>query len=123
MESLFSKLKFGAGGQLSAMNNGSGVECIQARTGVDRVTAAVKGYRDDPVIAQTTPVLPQSKVTVHVKGRSKPYGLSVTKFLFRGLGGGGGRERWEQCMYSHYNFCWKLFSKERAVTEVNALFP
>ena len=99
MESLFSKLKFGAGGQLSAMNNGSGVECIQARTGVDRVTAAVKGYRDDPVIAQTTPVLPQSKVTVHVKGRSKPYGLSVTKFLFRGLGGGGegGRDGSNAC--------------------------
>jgi len=43
MESLFSKLKFGAGGQLSAINYGSGVACIQARTGVDRVTAAVKG--------------------------------------------------------------------------------
>lgn len=51
-------------------------------TGVDRVTAAVKGYRDGPVIAQTTPVLPRSEVTVHVEGRSKPYGLSVTEFLF-----------------------------------------
>ena len=46
------------------------------------MTAAVKGYRDDPVIARTTPVLPRSEVTVHVEGRSKPYGLSVTEFLF-----------------------------------------
>ena len=70
--------------------------CIQARTGVDRVTAAVKGYRDDPVIARTTPVLPRREVTVHVEGRSKPSGLSVTEFLFpfkicqSSLGGGGG---------------------------------
>lgn len=77
-------------------SSGSGVACIQARTGVDRVTAAVKGYRDDPVIARTTPVLPGSEVTVHVEGRSKPYGLSVTEFLFpfkicqSSFGGGGG---------------------------------
>ena len=78
-------------------SSGSGVACIQARTGVDRVTAAVKGYRDDPVIARTTPVLPRSEVTVHVEGRSKPYGLSVTEFLLPfkicqssfGWGGGG----------------------------------
>ena len=63
-------------------SSGSGVACIQARKGVDRVTAAVKGYRDDPVIARTTPVLPGSEVTVHVEGRSKPYGLSVTELLF-----------------------------------------
>ena len=109
-------------------SSGSGVACIQARTGVYRVTAAVKRYRDDPVIARTTPVLPRSEVTVHVEGRSKRYGLSVTELLFpfkicQSSFGGGGEDRWEQCMYSHYNFCWKLFSKERAVTEVNTLFP
>ena len=77
-------------------SSGSGVACIQARKGVDRVTAAVKGYRDDPVIARTTPVLPRSEVTVHVEGRSKPYGLSVTEFVFpfnicqSSFGGGGG---------------------------------
>ena len=77
-------------------SSGSRVACIQARKGVDRVTAAVKGYRDDLVIARTTPVLPRSEVTVHVEGRSKPYGLSVTELLFpfkicqSSFGGGGG---------------------------------
>ena len=117
MESLFSKHEFGAGGQLSAVNYGSGVPCIQARTRVDRMTTAVKGYRDDLVTAQTTPVLFRSEVTIHVEGRSKPYGLSVTEFLFpfkscqSSLWEG---EKWEQCMYPHDNSCWKLFSKERA---------
>ena len=82
IESFFSKLKFGAGGQLSAINYGSGVARIQAKTEVERVTASAKGYRDESVIVQTTSVLPQSDVAVHVQGRSKPYGFSVTEFLF-----------------------------------------
>ena len=82
IESFFSKLKFGAGGQLSAINYGSGVARIQAKTEVDRVTASAKGYRDESVIVQTTPVLPRSDVAVLVEGRSKPYGFSVTEFLF-----------------------------------------
>ena len=82
IESFFSKLKFGAWGQLSAINYGSGVACIQAKTEVDRVTASAKSYRDESVIVQTTLVLPQSDVAVHVEGRSKPYGFSFTEFLF-----------------------------------------
>ena len=76
----FSKLKFGAGGQLSAINYGSEVARIQAKTEVDRVTASAN--RDESVIVQTTPVLPRSDVGVHVEGQSKPYGFSVTEFLF-----------------------------------------
>lgn len=34
------------------------------------------------LIVQTTLVLPQSDVAVHVEGRSKPYGFSFTEFLF-----------------------------------------
>ena len=82
IESFFSKLKFGAGGQQSAINYGSGVARIQAKIEVDRVTASAKGYRDESVIVQTTPVLPRSDVAVLVEGRSKPYGFSVTEFLF-----------------------------------------
>ena len=81
IESFFSKLKFGAGAQLSA-NYGSGVARIQAKIEVDRVTASAKGYRDESVIVQTTPVFPQSDAAVHVQGRSKPCGFSVTEFLF-----------------------------------------
>ena len=82
IESFFSKLKFGARGLLSAINYGSGVARIQAKTEVDRVTASAKGYRDESVIVQTTSVLPQTDVAVHVEGRSKPYWLSATEFLF-----------------------------------------
>ena len=82
IESFFSKLKFGAWGQLSAINYGSGVARIQAKTEADRVTASAKSYRDESVIVQTTPVLPRSDVAVHAEGRSKPYGFSVTEFLF-----------------------------------------
>lgn len=48
--SLFSKLKFGAGGQLSALNYGSGLARIQAKTEVERVTESGEGYRDESVI-------------------------------------------------------------------------
>ena len=82
IESFFSKLKFGAWGQLSAINYGSGVARIQVKTEVDRVTASAKSYRDESVIVQTTLVLPRSDVAVHVEGRSKPYGFSFTEFLF-----------------------------------------
>ena len=44
IESFFSKLKFGAWGQLSAINYGSGVARIQVKTEVDRVTASAKSY-------------------------------------------------------------------------------
>lgn len=50
IESLFSKLKFGTGEHLSAINCGSGLAHIQARTEVDRVTASGKGQRDKPVM-------------------------------------------------------------------------
>ena len=43
IKSLFSKLKFGAGGQLSALNCSSGPARIQAKTEVDRVTESGKG--------------------------------------------------------------------------------
>ena len=68
--------------QLSAINYGSGVARIQAKTEGDRVTASAKGYRDESVIVQTTPVLPWSDVAVHVEGQIRPYGFSVTEFLF-----------------------------------------
>lgn len=82
IESLFSKLKFGAGGQLSALNYGSGLARIQAKTEVDRVTESGKGYRDECIIPETTPVLPHIAIAVPVDGRNKPFGFSATEFLF-----------------------------------------
>jgi len=46
IESLYSLLKFGAGGLLSALNYGSGVARVKARVEVSRVTDSGKSYRD-----------------------------------------------------------------------------
>ena len=70
------------GGQLPALNYASGLPRIQAKTEVERVTESGKGYRDESVITETTPVLPHIDIAVHVYGRNKPYGLNVTDFLF-----------------------------------------
>lgn len=47
IESLFSRLKFGAGGHLTAINYRSGLAHIQAREDVKRHRDSGKGYRDD----------------------------------------------------------------------------
>ena len=75
-------MKFGAGGQLSALNYASGLACIQAKTEVERVTESGEGYRDESVITETTPVLPHIDIAVHVDGPNKPYGLNVAELLF-----------------------------------------
>ena len=88
IESLFSLLKYGAGGNLTALNYGSGLARVQARTEVSRKTYSGKGYRDDVVMPHPTeehagqPSSSSSPNAITVIGQNKPYGFSVTEFLF-----------------------------------------
>ena len=89
IESLFSLLKYGAGGNLTALNYGSGLARVQARTEVSRKTYSGKGYRDDVVMPHPTEEhagqpssSPSSPNANTVIGPSKPHGFSVTEIIF-----------------------------------------
>ena len=85
IESLFSLLKYGAGGQLSAINYGSGLARIQARTEVARTKCTGDGYRNDAVMPATSNSEHSPAAVPIVSGRSKPCGFSVKEFLFPSL--------------------------------------
>ena len=75
IEFLFSELKFGAGGQLSSINYGSGLAHIQPKTEADYVTESGKGYRDECYPRD------YSSVATHCNC-SKPFGFCAAEFFF-----------------------------------------
>ena len=115
IESLFSLLKYGAGGQLSAINYGSGLERIQARTEVARTKCTGDGYRNDAVMPATSNSEHSPAAVPIVSGRSKAYGFSVKEFLFPSLVCQSvlGGEKWQQCLHPYFNICWKFFFKDK----------
>ena len=83
VESLFSLLKFGAGGHLSALHYGSGLARVKARVEVSRVTDSGKGYRDQAVITPPeSNELPGSTTcpTVDIPKECSCYGLPVAQY-------------------------------------------
>ena len=67
---------------LLSLNYGSGLAHIQVKTEIDRVTESGKGYRNECVIPETTPVMSHIVIAVCVDGCSKPFGFCATEFLF-----------------------------------------
>lgn len=83
IESLYSLLKFGAGGHLSALNYGSGLARVKARVEVSRVTDSGKGYRDQVVVTppESTEIpRPTTCPTVDVPKECNCYGLPVAQY-------------------------------------------
>lgn len=83
IESLYSLLKFGAGGHLSALNYGSGLACVKARTEVSRVTDSGKGYRDETLVLSpknTATASPTSCLIADLVREANVYGLPVLQF-------------------------------------------
>lgn len=84
IESLFGRLKFGAGGHLTALNYRSGLARIQARAEVKRYTDSGKGYRDDDSFDAPSNGSPTVMKKLSIEGRSKVFNLMVTEYLFPG---------------------------------------
>lgn len=82
IESLFSRLKFGAGGHLTALNYRSGLARIQAREEVNRHTDSGKGYRDDSSFDRINTAQTTHTTHLSIEGRNKAFNLNVTEFLF-----------------------------------------
>lgn len=81
IESLYSLLKFGAGGHLSALNYGSGLARVKVRAEVSRVTDSGKGYRDHVVITPPESMMPSYSITCPagelIAKESNCYGYAV----------------------------------------------
>jgi len=82
IESLFSRLKFGAGGHLTALNYRSGLARIQARIEVNRYTDSGKGYRDESVVPSHNSAQTVHSTDLCIEGRSRAFNLNATEFLF-----------------------------------------
>lgn len=82
IESLYSLLKFGAGGHLTGLNYASGIARIKARTEISRATDSGKGYRDEAVVPplDSTVVAPNIGQSVNVHRENSCYGLPVTQY-------------------------------------------
>ena len=83
IESLYSLLKFGAGGHLSALNYGSGLARVKARVEVSRVTDSGKRYRDQVVVTlpeSTELPGPTTYPTMDVPKECNCYGLPVAQY-------------------------------------------
>ena len=83
IESLYSLLKFGAGGHLSALNYGSGLTRVKARVEISRVTDSGKGYRDQVVVTppeSTELSAPTTCLAVDVPKECNCYGLPVSQY-------------------------------------------
>ena len=83
IESLYSLLKFGAGGHLSGLNYGSGLARVKARVQVSRVTDCGKGYRDEDVVTPSVRTVPSYSITCpagEFTKQSNCYGYPVVQY-------------------------------------------
>ena len=99
IESLYSLLKFGAGGHRSALNYGSGLARVKARAEVSRVTDSGKGYRDQVVVTPPESMMPSYSITCPagelITKESNCYGYPVVQYTLPAEL----CQRWKQCMY------------------------
>ena len=84
IESLYSLLKFGAGGHLSPLNYGGGLARVKARAEVSRVTDSGKGYRDQVVVTPPESMMPSYSITCPagelITKESNCYGYLVVQY-------------------------------------------
>ena len=83
IESLYSLLKYGAGGHLSALNYASGLARVKARMEISRVTDSGKGYRDQTVVTppESTELTPPPRCpTAEIQKECNCYGLPVAQY-------------------------------------------
>lgn len=83
IESLYSLLKFGAGGHLSALNYRNGLARVKATVEISRVTDSSNGYRDQVVVTPRESTELSASTTclaVDVPKESNCYGLPVAQY-------------------------------------------